>query len=265
MVGKSRGHPYVRSNQLIEKLTIITLVNNQELYSKSKKSIQRQAEGIILDFLPIEADSKGWNAATALNYGIQKAKSEWVVCSHQDVIFPDKWLQKSISEIDALKDGVVIIGLVGVRSNGKLAGHVKDPHGHWKWKPMPVPVISIDEHVILIRKNSNIHFDNNNPGFHCYGTDITLTALKNGHEAVVMDNPVVHLSKGKIDEQFVVSSEWLLNKWGKSMNYFIPTCAGIINKKTIINSIKIFFVKLKRKIGSGISKCECENIIYSEK
>lgn len=249
---------------MIDKLTIVTLVNNQKLYSKSKKSLERQAAKSFFDFIPIDADTKGWNAATALNHGIEKAKSEWVICAHQDVVFPDLWLKKFINEIDKLKDSIVVIGLVGVRSNGKLAGHIKDPGGHWKWKPLPASVISIDEHVIVVRKNSGIRFDNNNPGFHCYGTDISLTALKNGYNAIVMDIPAVHLSKGKIDEQFVASSEWLLNKWGKSMNFFIPTCAGIINKKTILNSIKIILVKIKRKIGSGVPKCDCENVIYSE-
>jgi hypothetical protein len=249
---------------LIDKITFVTLVNNKELYAKSKKSIERQAGGIILDFIPIEADSKGWNAATALNYGIEKAGSAWVVCAHQDVIFPDRWLQKLINEIGSLKDNVAIAGLVGVRSNGKLAGHVKDPHGHWKCKPIPVSVISIDEHVILVRKNSGIRFDNRTPGFHCYGTDITLTALGNGYDTVVIDNPVVHLSKGKLDEQFYISSEWLLKKWGDSMNNFIPTCAAIINTKTTINSIKIFLVKLKRSIGNIVTMCDCDDVFYSE-
>jgi hypothetical protein len=249
-----------------DKLCIVTLVNNEYLYARSKKSLERQADTNVLKFIPIDADINGWNAARALNSGIDESHSEWVLCTHQDVIFPDGWIENFSSAIRGIPDSVVIIGLVGVRANGSFAGHIKDPNGHQRYAPLPASVFSIDEHVIIIRRDSGIRFDEANPNFHCYGADICLSARKQGFDCIVIDAPVIHLSTGKLDYKFRASSEWLLRKWGKDADYIIPTCAAIIYKNTMLNYLHRALVRLNRRLSakSSKSKCTCNNVYYSE-
>ena len=249
---------------MINNLSFVTLVNNEELYLKLKKTLEEQMDDVFLDFIPIYADKKGWNAAKALNNGIEMSKTEWVVCVHQDVIFPHKWINSIKSHLNNVSPKVAVIGLVGIRNNGMFVGHIKDPHGHTKWNPIPSSVVSVDEHLIIIKKSSGICFDESTPGFHCYGTDICLTAQKEGFDAIVVNAPVVHLSAGKIDSKFEEASEWLLGKWGEKMNYVLSTCAMIIYKKTPTNFLRLFRIKFNRRFRSNPSlfRCDCKDIDY---
>ena len=44
-----------------------------------------------------------------------------------------------------------------------------------------IPVQTVDEHCMIIRKNSKLKFDERTfDGFHCYGPDICLNALSKG-------------------------------------------------------------------------------------
>ena len=89
---------------------------------------------------------------------------------------------------------------------------------------------------------------------------------KNGYDCIVIDAPVVHLSGGKIDSNFAMSSEWLLNKWGKSMNNIIPTCANIIYKPNVQNFFTRARIRLNCRFSTNPSrsKCNCDQIVYSE-
>lgn len=239
-------------------LGIVTLKNDDATYARMRSSLERQAPPGSFEFIAVEADKEGWNAAQGLNRGIEKSAAEWVVCVHQDVIFPDSWYSSFTAKLRELPDRVRVAGLVGVRPNGAYAGHIKDPHGHAAWRPLPRQVISVDEHLIAIRKTPGLAFDPATPGFHCYGADICLSAEVMGYAAYVVDAPVVHLSKGKIDTSFGSASAWLLEKWGKGMNYVIPTCAFLIERKLSSNFLKRKIIRLRRMLSSRGSACACD-------
>jgi len=250
---------------MLKKMTFITMVNNENLYIQSKKSLEKQRKHAFFDFIPVYSDKKGWNAAKSLNYGIEKSKTEWIVCVHQDVVFPLNWIDRISSCLSSVSKQTAVIGLVGLGYNGSYFGHILDAHGHSKWGPMPAKVISIDEHLIILRKSSNLRFDESLPGFHCYGTDICLTAISGGFDAIVVDAPVVHLSGGNInDDSFRIASEWLLKKWGEKVKYVLPTCADIIYKITLFNIPRLFLIKLKRKLRVNWSTfiCTCNDVDY---
>ena len=239
------------------KLAIVTLKNDDATFARMRASLERQAPPGAFEFIPVDADKDGWNAARGLNHGIESSTAEWVVCVHQDVIFPDSWYTAFSARLRELPDHVRVLGLVGVRPNGAYAGHIKDPHGHAAWRPLPRQVISVDEHLIAIRRTAGLAFDPDNPGFHCYGTDICLSAKAMGYAAFVVDAPVVHLSKGKIDTSFGSASSWLLEKWGKEMKFVIPTCAFLIERKLPSNFLRREFIRLRRMLSSRESACAC--------
>jgi len=240
--------------------SVVSLVNDDTLYSQFRRSLDAsQGEGS-LEFIPVHADSRGWNAATALNDGIENAHADWVILAHQDVLCPVSWKQRLSSAVAGLSPKVAIVGLVGIRPDGSFAGHVRDPHGHHRWLPLPSQVMSIDEHVIVLRKSSGVRFDPENPGFHCYGTDICHSARQIGFEAVVVDAPVVHLSGGRIDEKFQVAAMWLLRKWGRSVRYVIPTCARLNYRIRPGNLPLLLRIRNNWQASQlpGIADCDCD-------
>ncbi len=235
------------------RLSVVTLVNDEALYAQASKSLARQHRPGTVQWIPIQADHYRWNAAQALNVGIERARADWVVCAHQDVIFPLGWWMNVSDQIRNWERRsvrpVAVAGLVGVRANGSFRGSVDDPHGFCRWGPLPAAVISVDEHVIIIRRLSELRFDPQTPGFHCYGADIALEARHRGLEAIAINAPVVHLSKGSIDAAWKQAAAWLLCKWGHRTHGVIPTCAAIIADQSVRTAPRRLLVHLNRRLG----------------
>lgn len=247
---------------MIERLSVVTLVNDGALYSRMVESLKTQAEGVELQFLPISADAEGLNAAAGLDKGLDRADAEWVLCVHQDVRFPTGWLESFSDAVGRAAPETAVIGLVGCRGSGHYAGHVKDPHGHKRWGPLPASVVSVDELLIAVRRASGLRFDPECPGFMLYGTDICLSARERGLRSVVVDAPVVHLSGGRKDGDLARSEAWLLGKWGGEYNDVIPTCTALLCRRKARNFLKWALAKaiMRYDARSAAFDCGCGRV-----
>jgi hypothetical protein len=230
-------------------VSLVTLTTDPAQFERTAGTLRAQQPAIDVECLPIDANSHGWNASQGLNDGIERASNDWVVCAHQDVLFPTGWWQRVCAQLDAYRDAanVAVMGLVGMTRAGHFRGHIIDPHGHCYWPGAPCPVIGIDEHVIIVRKSAGVRFDPALPHFHCYGTDIALTASERGKGAIVVDAPVVHLSGGKLDDNFTLASEHLLRKWKARTRGVIPTCAVLLYDGSISGFPRYAIARLARR------------------
>jgi hypothetical protein len=79
----------------------------------------------------------------------------------------------------------------------------------------PIAVHSIDELLIVVRRSSNIRFDERLPGFHLYGTDIVQTALSANKGAYTVCAPVIHNSRPilYLPPDYLAAYEYLRRKW----------------------------------------------------
>ncbi len=247
---------------MITKLSISTLVNKEDMYARMRASLERQGDGVALQFIPLHADAEGWNATTGLNRGLELAEAEWVVCVHQDVIFPPGWLASFIAAAEAAGPSTAILGVVGCRDDGSYAGHIKDPHGHLRWGPLPSPVVSVDEVFIAVRKSSGLGFDAENPQFLFYGADICLQARERKLEALVIDAPLIHLSPGRRDTDFGLAAAWLLRKWGSRYSQVIPTTTMLVGTLKPLNSLRWLRVWLNHRLSlrSRAIACGCSRV-----
>ncbi len=234
--------------------SVVTLVNDPMQYMRMRAGLAAQHEAEAIQWIPIDADGKGWNAAAALNHGLEQAEGEWVVCAHQDVLFPEGWWGRVLEQIEHWKQHahhpLGVVGLMGVTRWGRFRGAVSDPHGDGHWAPLPARVASVDEHVIIIRRESGLRFDPATPGFHGYGTDIARESACRGLAVIAIDAPVIHLSGGTLDEHFHASGRWLLRKWNCSL---LPTCAAVLEDRswrTILRSALVRFNR-RRSIQRG--------------
>lgn len=206
-------------------LTFLTLVNDREQYARCKESLGPPAEDA-REFVVVEPNARGWNAAQGLNHGLDACKTDWVVCVHQDVLFGRGWISRMTALLPSLPASVAVVGVVGTRADGRFRGHILDPNGHCYWGPLPAEVLVLDESVLVLRRASGLRFDEQVPGFHCYGADLCLQARAQGLKVMAVDAPVRHLSTGRLDDAYHRAASWLLERWGKPFGYLIPTPAA---------------------------------------
>lgn len=157
----------------------------------------------------------------AYNYGIRKATEPILCFVHQDVYLPQGWQRRLAEAIRVLRDKSprwAVLGIVGVNGAGQIRGRCWS-NGLQRQVggilPEPISVDSIDELVIVLRRNCGLFFDENLPGFHFYGTDIVQTAKDKGYGAYVFDAPVIHNSLPVVrwGSDIVATYKYMQRKW----------------------------------------------------
>lgn len=141
------------------------------------------------------------SAAGALNAGLDGSTAPIVIFAHQDVYLPRGWLAGLITQINVLEQTCPdwgVLGLFGVTETGNWVGRV--------WSSglgreagaggfSPTPVVTMDELLLVLRRDSGLRFDERLPGFHLYGTDIVTEGRVRGIPSFVVDAPAVHNSR----------------------------------------------------------------------
>lgn len=202
-------------------IAFVTLVNDRAQFEACQASLRAQAEPFPA-WLMVEPNKQGWNAAQGLNHGIEQLSAEWIVCIHQDVLFPAGFWARFGEQLQKLPADVAVAGIVGCERSGRFRGHIVDPNGHCYWPSLPCDVLAVDEVMLAVRKTSGLRFDHEMPGFHCYGADLCFEADRAGLRVVAIDAPLVHLSTGKLDASYERASQRLLAKWGERYGHVLP-------------------------------------------
>lgn len=141
-------------------------------------------------------------AAQAYNQGIANTQAEVMVFLHQDVFLSAGWLaglHSALAWLEKADPHWGVLGVYGVAADGRRLGWTYSTGlgqvlGHPF--PTPQPVRTLDEMVLVIRRNSGLRFDEGLPGFHMYGTDICLEAEQRGLRNYVIPCFALHNSNG---------------------------------------------------------------------
>jgi glycosyltransferase involved in cell wall biosynthesis len=160
------------------------------------------------------------SASLAYNDAIQKATGDVLIFCHQDMYFPEDWLndlQKSIDILNQKDPHWAVLGCWGVTVDGQGVGYILS-YGHGTLgAPFDTPrrVNTLDECVLILRKSSGLTFDPYLPDFHFYGTDICLSARKSGLTCYVISAFAIHntrtlkiLPSQYFDGYFHVKKTW---------------------------------------------------------
>jgi len=209
--------------------TVICATNDDKVLESCllKSPDIRHASDVILE--------RGYSsAAVALNSGLQKCKTDLVVCAHQDVYFPAGWtdaLRRSLSLILVSDPNWGVLGVWGVKRSAVCIGHVYSS-GLSKILGQsfeePVEVESLDEVVLILRRSSGLRFDDGLPGFHMYGTDICLEARRQSMRCYAISAFCIHNSNGySILPVEYWESYWLMREKWKSRLPVVTTCKEI--------------------------------------
>lgn len=176
------------------------------------------------------------NAATAFNDGLDKAASDLIVCSHQDVVIPTSWAKRFLTrleELDSLRVPVGVVGCGGITSQGLPIGHFYR-HDREFLAPLPLParVETLDEMLISFRKGTGLRFDAELPSFFSYATDLCLQAAAARLQNYVVDAPCFHQAHsrlGKLPRGFFEGRNYLCEKWRAVLP--VQTLSGPLDHK----------------------------------
>jgi len=179
------------------------------------------------------------SASTAYIEGINDSASDYMIFAHQDVYLPAPWIDRlkiAIAHLNRTDQRWAVLGVVGVTADNEHVGRAwSSGIGRVIGRPLdrPVEVVSVDEMVIVLRRQSGCMFDPDLPGFHLYGTDIVQIARSQGGTAYVADLPVVHNSRPVVDldRGFTSAYRYMRNKWASRLpinTLIVPVARSMI-------------------------------------
>ena len=179
-------------------LSFVSCVSDKAVFARYLKS----SPCLMNNQYPLKVYEGMTSAAQAFNIELKRSDcSEWLVSVHQDVFLPPDWDGKFIRAIIEAQEKfskLAVVGLYGVLREGENvydAGHVLDRGELLEGSDaLPCAVQSVDEFLFAVRVDSGLKLDPE-LGFDFYGTDVVLTAIDNGFEAVVVDAYCEHWSR----------------------------------------------------------------------
>lgn len=237
------------SSRDLGRLTIVAPVNRDDVLERDLAASPAVRQGHVA--LLIERGHAC--AAKALNAGLDRADSELVVFAHQDVYLPSGWETQLLRAVDVLESRGApwgILGVAGVQQDGAFVGRLWSsglatelggPLG------CPKPVVSIDEVLIVVRRDSGLRFDEGLPGYHLYGTDIVQTAASRGLGTYVFDAPLIHNSDPGFGHHlaYVEPYRYMRRKWKARLP--IPTCVVPITRSNLPLA-RFLWMTVKRRL-----------------
>jgi hypothetical protein len=152
--------------------------------------------------MEIAVQRQAVSAGQAYNRGLTDTRAEVLVFVHQDVFLPAGWLaclRTALAHLAAQDPLWGVLGIYGVTADGQSRGWTYSTGlGRELGGPFaaPEPVRTLDELLLVIRRDSGLSFDESLPGFHLYGTDVCLAAEQRGLRNYVIPAFALHNSNG---------------------------------------------------------------------
>lgn len=238
-------------------ISIVVAINDESIFTENLKESKLLNEPNV----EIHKQQGFSSAALAYNDGLKKSSGDINIFVHQDVYFPENWLDQLTLNIDYLNTDDpewAVLGVYGIKSNGQHVGQAwSSGLNKLLGKPFDRPerVVSIDELVIVLNSKSGLIFDSKLPGFHLYATDIIQSALEHGKHAYVINAPVIHNSNPVLflDRNYYKAYSYLKSKWHKRLPIqncilTIADCNIVFWKRRIKDFLKsIYYLGRKRR------------------
>lgn len=121
------------------------------------------------------------SAAQAYNDALERAENDCVAFVHQDVYLPESWmseLERALEFLARHDPNWGVLGCFGITGGEEQRGHVFTTGWGLVGSPFyaPMRVRTLDEMVLIVRRESGLRFSEYLPHFHFYGADICLEA-----------------------------------------------------------------------------------------
>ena len=155
-----------------------------------------------------------------LNSLIEQAEGRYVILCHQDIRVLDgkEILDARLAELDRDHPDWAVAGNAGVDDERRRIFRITDRFMVDAHTPgLPLEVASLDENLLILRRDALLGFSDDLSGFHLYGTDLVCQARLRGRRAFVIDFHVEHLGHGSKGESFAASRAAMVAKYRRAL------------------------------------------------
>jgi hypothetical protein len=161
-----------------------------------------------------DRDSDPYETITRLGTG-----EGYAILCHQDIRFDqgmdERDLRAKVDELSAADPCWTVAGNAGVTRHGHIIWGPQDEAGRPHADLCPAQVVSLDENFLILNCNRSPRCSPGLSGFHFYGTDVSLNAIRDGGTAYVIDLRMSHLSTGTRGRSFEDARQRLVSLWDK--------------------------------------------------
>lgn len=215
--------------------SLIAAVNSEEIL----EGCLARSPDVALGRLALTAIRGARSMAEAYNRGLDASGGKYALLAHQDVYLPHGWLDiamDKIAELNATQPDWMVAGPYGVQKDGSHIGRVWDV-GIGRELGAPgfpaTPVVSLDELLLVLRRDSDYRFDDKLPHFHLYGTDLVQSGLQMGRSAWAIEMPLVHNSQlvSSLSGGYTRAYRYMCKKWAQKLP--IPTTVVSVTRNPI--------------------------------
>lgn len=173
--------------------------------------------------------AKANSATSGFNGLLEKAEGyDIAVLSHQDIYYPEGWVEKFNSQIDLIPDDWLVVSGFGIGLDGKHVGRIYDRRLKSPMKTpdeLPKQVMNIDGCQFALNLKHGFRFEEME-GWDLYDVYLGLRAKQMGLKVWVIDAPVEHFAtrswNWKPDEVFLKNAAWLKQRFPNEK--IISTC-----------------------------------------
>lgn len=243
------------------RITFVAAVNNEDIFANNFMTSpcfrQPHPHQILVQ--------RGFiSASRAYNDAIKRSVNDLIVFAHQDIIFPASWLsglERALLQMQSIDPRWGVLGCYGETLNDNGRGYVYAPGRGILGKALDQPALvqTLDEIVLIIRKSSGLHFDNDLPHFHFYGADICMAAAAEKMNSYAISALCIHNSQQNLvlPKEFYAGYKHLKRRWAQ----FLPiqtTCARItrFNRYMYQRRIREAYLRNIRKKEVGATRVE---------
>lgn len=181
----------------------------------------------LMRHVPLHVERNAPSAAVAYTRALAATTAPVVVFAHHDVYLPPGWDRLLAARLAELPPDWAVFGSFGIGLDGAHIGPVWSSSlgmivGRVPMKPAPVQ--SVDELLIVLRRDSGVRFDEALPGWHMYGPDIVQTARAAGKGAYAGALPCIHNDRyhGALGRDFDEAYRFMQRKWANRLPIRTP-------------------------------------------
>lgn len=197
------------------------------------------------------------DAFIATNEFLQAARGTYVILVHQDVLLltDDRTkLDRLLDQLSARDSKWGACGNAGHTRDGWPVLCISHPHDEKEivGGPFPTQVMSLDENLMVVRREANLAVSGDLVGFHHYGADLCTIADILGWNTYVIDFFLRHNSGGTVDAVYERSREAIAGKYRRALR---PRWVHLITRQPYFISGRKFeglLAWILRKAGKAV-------------
>jgi len=215
-------------------ITVISVYNNRQIFNDCL-SVSLSSQTAVFQSILID-NTTGANkcGAKVFNEVINRARGDFLLFCHQDVVFKNSiWLSDVEKEL-ALLTNPGVVGVAGCKekTKGVFTNIVHGPNRTFAGEyrvTVPTKVQTVDECLFIVPQDifSHIQFDELTCfGWHFYAADLCLSCILAGYTCYVIPVELYHLSAGSsLDISYYKTGRLLANKYRSSFSSINTTCS----------------------------------------